>query len=128
MVNLGLKRKRLPFEAGEVHTDDVIDSAPDGAKFGAVTVDLDLKNDRQEAEIKDTYPYVNDKQHWATFGGQLAFEVIGAAHHGRDEEPYPNPVYERYSKRRYTDWMNPVYINRSFNWYTAEALQKKFGS
>ena len=98
MFNLGLKRKRLLFEVGEVHTDDVIDSAPGGTRFEAVTVDLDLRNDREEAEIKDIYPDVNDKQHWATLGGQLAFEVSEAAHNGRDDEPYPNPEYEQYSK------------------------------
>ena len=112
MAARGKERKCLPFDPRLVHTEDVLESVPEGARFGAVIVDL--KKERDEVEIKNTYPDMYDEQQWATFGGQLAFEVSEAAHHDRDDETYPNPNFEELSKERYTDWMNPVYINRYF--------------
>ena len=98
MAARGKERRRLLFDPKVVHSEDGFESVPDGAIFGAVIVDKDLKKERDEVEIKHIYPNGNDKQHWATFGGQLAFEVSKAAHHDRDDEPYPTPKYEKFSK------------------------------
>ena len=53
---------RGPFDPKLVHTDEVIESVPDGARFGAVIVNINLKKESEEVEIKDTYigpPSVN---------------------------------------------------------------------
>ena len=61
------------------------------------------------------------------FGGELAYQISEAGHAiEQSDESYQLPKYDNYSLVRYTDWATPVYVNRSFNCYTANCLQMKW--
>ena len=57
----GKERQHLAFDSEKVHSEDVLDSVPEGAQFVAIISEVEFQ-DREELEIKDTYLNFNDKQ------------------------------------------------------------------